>query len=266
MKNKMLLIDVALCHDCNNCLMACKDEHCGAAREGYSAPQPRHGQRWIDILPRERGDHRMIDVSFLPKPCMHCNAPPCVEAGRGAVVRRGDGVVLIDEKRARGMHELPLSCPYGAMYYDEDGENPLKCNLCAHLLDAGESAPRCVSVCPTGALEYIEVDGENVPELFARGYKPYLAEFGTHPNVLYKNLWKFESEFIGVKLTRAGDCAKDIPVRLMSGGETLAEKNTNAFGECRFDGLAPGSYELAFEDVRARAKLTKSALFEFELK
>ena len=29
MKNWKLIIDVAKCHNCNNCLMACKDEHVG---------------------------------------------------------------------------------------------------------------------------------------------------------------------------------------------------------------------------------------------
>ena len=38
MKNWNMIIDVARCHDCNNCFMACKDEHVGNDFPPYSAP------------------------------------------------------------------------------------------------------------------------------------------------------------------------------------------------------------------------------------
>ena len=50
-----LFIDVAKCHNCRNCYIACKDEHVGNAYPGYAAPQPRHGHDWIAISTRERG-------------------------------------------------------------------------------------------------------------------------------------------------------------------------------------------------------------------
>lgn len=31
-KQKYLVMDIASCHDCNDCFMACKDEHVGNAR------------------------------------------------------------------------------------------------------------------------------------------------------------------------------------------------------------------------------------------
>ena len=55
MKQRYISIDVAKCHDCNNCFMACKDEHCGNDWPGYTAAQPRHGHRWMNIERRERG-------------------------------------------------------------------------------------------------------------------------------------------------------------------------------------------------------------------
>jgi len=49
-----LIIDVERCENCNNCFLACKDEFTDNRFEGYSAPQPRHGHRWINIRKKER--------------------------------------------------------------------------------------------------------------------------------------------------------------------------------------------------------------------
>ena len=40
-----LFVDIAKCHNCRNCYVACKDEHVGNAYPGYAAPQPRHSRR-----------------------------------------------------------------------------------------------------------------------------------------------------------------------------------------------------------------------------
>jgi hypothetical protein len=73
-----MVIDVALCHDCNNCFMACKDEYVGNDFKGYSAAQPWFGQRWMNIERKERGQFPMVQVAFLPTPCQHCDDAPCV--------------------------------------------------------------------------------------------------------------------------------------------------------------------------------------------
>ena len=70
MKQHYMVIDVALCHDCNNCFMACKDEHIGNQWLPYTDEQPRHGHKWINILSTERGQFPSIDVGYLPVPRM----------------------------------------------------------------------------------------------------------------------------------------------------------------------------------------------------
>ena len=50
-----LIIDVAKCHDCNNCFLACKDEFFENDFAPFSLAQPRHGQRWMNIMRKERG-------------------------------------------------------------------------------------------------------------------------------------------------------------------------------------------------------------------
>lgn len=254
---KMMLVDASLCHDCNNCFLACRDEHCGVAREGYFAPQPRHGHRWIDILCRERGVYPMIDVSFLPVMCQQCNVPPCAEAAEGAVRIREDGIVVIDPVLARGMESLAESCPYGAIWWNEEEQLPQKCDFCAHLVDEG-GIPRCVEVCPTGALRWLELDEddeETVFALFDEGWKPYRAELGTHPNVLYRGLDSFEKQLYCGKVVVDGDCVAGLEVTLARGGETLARTVTNAFGEYRFDGLDKGSYEIIINGKPHRIEL-----------
>ena len=99
-----MVIDVALCHDCNNCFMADKDEHVGNDWPGYTASQPRHGHRWMNILRRERGQYSRNDVAYLPMPCQHCTNAPCVTAD-GAVYQREDGIVMIDPVKAKGHEE-----------------------------------------------------------------------------------------------------------------------------------------------------------------
>ena len=69
MKQWYKVIDVAKCHDCNNCFMADKDEFVGNDWPGYTHAQPRHGHRWVDILRRERGQYARNDVAYLPVPC-----------------------------------------------------------------------------------------------------------------------------------------------------------------------------------------------------
>ena len=57
MKKPHLIVDVALCQGCNNCFLACKDEHVGNDWPGYSRPQSSLGERWIQIPCHERGQY-----------------------------------------------------------------------------------------------------------------------------------------------------------------------------------------------------------------
>jgi Fe-S-cluster-containing dehydrogenase component len=59
-----LIIDVAECTNCNLCTLAAMDEYVGNEFPGYSAPMPKHGHKWINILQKERGQVPMIDVAY----------------------------------------------------------------------------------------------------------------------------------------------------------------------------------------------------------
>ena len=255
MKQRYMVIDVAKCHDCNNCFMACKDEHVANDWPGYTAAQPRHGHQWMNIERRERGQYPRIDVAYLPMPCQHCENAPCIEAGNGAVTRREDGIVLIDMDKSKGNEALAKACPYGAIYWNEEAGAPQKCTLCAHLLDDTEwtpGIPRCAHNCPTGALQFYTLQPADMDAMIAsEGLSAYRAELGTKPHVLYKNLYKYDKNFITAGILVDGECFENATATLTSGGKVVAEQNTNFFGEFKFDGLDDGAYTL---DIDAAGK------------
>lgn len=240
-----LIIDVALCHNCNNCFIACKDEHVGNDYPGYAAPQPLHGHAWIRIEQTERGTAPMVDAAFLPTMCNQCADPPCTEVGDGAVYQREDGIVIIDPEKARGKREIVASCPYGAIWWNEEQQLPQKWIFDAHLLDRGWSEPRCAQVCPTGAITALKSSDDDMAQ---RAREEHLAdlspEFNTRPRVHYKNLHRFTHHFIGgnvlTQIDGTTDCLAGAAVQLLRDGASLGEATTDAFGEFKIDGLEGG--------------------------
>lgn len=246
MKKWHMIIDVEKCEDCNNCLMACKDEHVDNEWPGYTQAQPRHGQRWMNVLRTERGQYPLIDVAYRPTPCMHCDDAPCIKASQGAITKRADGIVLIDQKKAKGQKNLSKSCPYGAIWWNEEQEVPQKCTFCAHLIDQGWKQPRCVQVCPTGALqvEYLE-ESELSQTVAKEGLEVLNPEYKAKPSVYYKNMYRFTKCFIAgsVALENKGvmDCAEGATIKLFQGKDMIAESVSDNFGDFKFDGLAENS-------------------------
>ena len=252
MKKWSFVIDVAKCEDCNNCFLACKDEHVDNSWPGYSLPQPIHGHRWINIMRKERGQYPLIDVAYRPTPCMHCDQAPCIQAKDGAVYRREDGIVMIDYSKAAGRRELVKACPYGAIWWNEEVNAPQKCTFCAHLLDQGWEKPRCAQACPTGALQAVRLDDDNLREMIAADELEQLhPDYGTSPRVFYKNLHRFETCFLGGSAAYENqgviDCADGADVTLYQGAKAISTIQTNRFGDFKFDGLPENSGEYRLE-------------------
>jgi Fe-S-cluster-containing dehydrogenase component len=238
-----MVIDVAKCEDCNNCFLACKDEHVDNNWIGYTLSQPLHGHRWINIMRKERGAYPMIDVAYCPTPCMHCDDAPCIkEASDNEVYKRDDGIVIIDPEKAKGHKELVKACPYGAIFWNEDKNSPQKCTFCAHLLDEGWKKPRCVQSCPTDALEVIYTeDDEMAARVKDEGLEVLLPEKNTRPRIYYRNLYRFQKCFIGgsVSFKKDGisECAEGSKVTLIKGAETINTVTSDSYGDFKFDNL-----------------------------
>lgn len=249
-----LIVDIAKCHDCNNCFLACKDEYFENDFPPYSSAQPRMGQRWIDILRKERGQFPNVDVSYLPLPCMHCDDADCIKfAESEAVYKRDDGIVIIDPLKAKGQKALVESCPHGVIWWNEELDLPQKCTFCAHLLDEGWDMPRCVQACPTGAMEFLHIEDEQMQRMIESDKLDILhPEYGLEPRVYYKNLYRFTKCLItgSVALKDVDECAEGAKVFLKNGsGKVIDTTETNNFGNFKIDNLKEnsGKYSLEIE-------------------
>jgi Fe-S-cluster-containing dehydrogenase component len=107
-----LIVDVARCENCNNCVLAAKDELVGNEFHGYSAPHPSQGPGVFRIRRRVHGSTPMVDAAYLPVMCNPCDDAPCIKASAdGAIRKRDDGIVIIDPVKAKGRRELVLRRP-----------------------------------------------------------------------------------------------------------------------------------------------------------
>ncbi len=268
MKKWSLIIDVALCHDCNDCFLADKDEFVGNDFPGYSIAQPWTGHRWMNIDRKERGQYPIVRVAYLPRPCMHCADAACLSAApEGAVYRREDGLVIIDPDRAKGHPEIVDACPYGSVYWNEEAQVAQKCTGCAHLIDAGWTETRCSQICPTGAIRLVLATDEEVAALEAsEGLEAYRAELGTRPRVLYKNLQRWNKVFVAanVAYTDTDECAEGARVTVTWSGGKARETLTDNYGEFLVDGLEAGvEYDVSltaagYEPYAAKVRLERS--------
>jgi Fe-S-cluster-containing dehydrogenase component len=235
-----LVVDITKCNGCYNCFIACKDEYCGNDHPPYSAAQPMTGHSWMRIVEKERGRYPKVKVAYTAVPCMHCEKPPCVDAGggSGAVYKRSDGVVLIDPAKAAGREEIVAGCPYRVIYWNEESQTPQKCTFCAHLLDQGWKEPRCVEACPTRALVFGDTDdpASEISQLLEATETEVLRpEYGLGERVRYIGLPK---RFVAgsVVLGDTDECAIGARVALEGPGATQTV-STDCFGDFEFEDL-----------------------------
>ena len=260
MKKWNMIIDVAECTNCNLCTLAIMDEYVGNDWPSYSAPMPRHGHRWINILQKERGQTPMVDAAYVPTMCNHCDDAPCVAKGGGAVRKRDDGIVLIDPVKAKGRQDLVDACPYGHIWWNEELKVPQAWPFDAHLLDQGWNQTRGQLSCPTGAMRAIKIEDADMERL-ARddGLEVMNPERGTKPRVYYKNLWRYSKCFVGGTISAEAngvvDCVAGAGVRLLKGGVSIAETTSDSYGDFKFDRLDDGSGRYVVEiSAPGRAK------------
>jgi len=242
MKKWHLIIDVARCHDCNDCFLADRDEFVGNEFPPTAVSQPNHGHRWMNIKRKERGQYPIVQVAYLPMPCMHCEEAPCLTAD-GAVYRRDDGLVIIDPEKAAGRKEIAVSCPYNAIYWNEETQLAQKCTGCAHLLDDGWTETRCSQVCPTDAIKLeLAEDDEVAKRVEEEGLERYRDSLGTKPRVYYKNLYRWEKAFVSASLVfkDTDECAEGAKATVELDGALAGEALSNNFGDVIVDGLDPG--------------------------
>lgn len=206
-----MVIDLQKCVGCHACSIACMAEN-------VLPP----GVIYRRVLDQETGSFPNVKKQYVPRPCMHCDNPPCVPVCPvQATAKRADKVVDIDYNKCIGCGRCVTACPYGARSLDrgrfytagtpqimayekrasheyqkkwarQGGENaPVgrarKCHFCLHRTAEG-LLPGCVATCVGRATYFGDLSNPNslVAQLLKkRKYLRLLEQKGTNPRVYY---------------------------------------------------------------------------------
>jgi len=244
MTSYVALIDVTKCIDCRSCTIQCKDEFALNDFPGYSAAMPFRGQKWMTHQIVERGKFPKVKFNSITVPCQHCDNAPCMSnATNGAVIKRPDGIVLIDPVLGKGQSQLVDACPYGVLYYSTDTLIPQKCTLCAHRLDSGRT-PRCMQACPSGAIQIGDYNALK-PTIDSSGAQPLHPEYGTKPRIYYIGL---PQTFIAGAVidSSSGGCISGATVTATDSSGNKFTTTSGVIGDFFVDGLvANTTYQIS---------------------
>jgi len=211
-----MVIDTRKCVGCSACTVACKAEN----------KEP-PGVVYRPVVVGVHGDYPNESATFLPRPCMQCDDPPCVKVCPvDATFKRPDGIIAINYDVCMGCRYCISACPYQARTFDwglnyTDGTpkieyydtwtsfeygvdtwdrpvdsrkspkfNAHKCHFCLHRLESG-MLPECVTTCIGRATYFGDLNDPNslVSKLISeQGVSRLKEELGTEPNVYYIGL------------------------------------------------------------------------------
>jgi Fe-S-cluster-containing dehydrogenase component len=256
-----LIVNVGRCENCYNCVIAEQDEHVGNDYPGYAAPGALSSEAPIRILRRVQGAAPLVETTYLPVLCNHCDDAPCMRVAGEAIKKRPDGIVIIDPVKAKGRKDIVRACPYKAIVWNDEQQVPQTWIFDAHLLDAGWTHPRCQQSCPTGVFEAIKLDDKAMQEKVQQeGLRTLLPKLNAKPRVYYRGLERWEKCFISgsvsVSVNGIVDCVVGAEVALFQGDKQVAVTQSDDFGDFRFGGLDEdsGVYRVEVGHAQGRAQ------------
>ncbi len=204
-----MVIDLRKCVGCQACTVACITEN--------KLPP---GVVYRPVTTEEKGTYPNVARNFLPRPCMQCEKPPCVNVCPvNATYKRADGIVVIDYDRCIGCRYCLTACPYSARTFDggrfysegsdkqpyetvpsyeykaawkrDGGQHPIgnarKCHFCIHRIEEGQ-LPACTLSCMGRATFFGDLNDQTslVAQLVGAPNTMILKEdMGTEPKVCY---------------------------------------------------------------------------------
>jgi Fe-S-cluster-containing dehydrogenase component len=162
MKKYALVIDHESCWGCRTCEIACKQEM-----------NVMHGVKLISVSDDGfTSTDAQLDFVFQVNVCRHCDDLPCVEScPEEAILKREDGIVVMDYDKCTGCRSCIEACPYEAIAFDTENSVAQKCNLCHHRVDKG-LIPACAdNVCLAHCIYF--GDPTEIDEIIAEKRRQY---------------------------------------------------------------------------------------------
>lgn len=139
--------DADNCIGCHTCQVACKDTNRLKVGENYRSVSTYCGGSGWDLF--------LYHTSIS---CNHCDEPACAAVcPNGAIVKREDGLVVVDKAACKGCGTCVPACPYGSIVMIADEGFVDKCDGCMTLREQGE-LPACVASCPQRVLEFGDIE------------------------------------------------------------------------------------------------------------
>ena len=144
---KVIGVHLDRCTACKTCEL-----YCAAERGSNSKTLLQAAQEFPVPKSRVRVEGR--GNASLPLQCRQCLDAPCLDACLSGALERDPEthMVVIREDRCIACWTCTIFCPYGVIYPWPDRKMALKCDRCNYM-----EYPVCVDVCPTKALELVEI-------------------------------------------------------------------------------------------------------------
>ncbi len=216
-----MVIDLDKCTGCQACVIACKAEN-NIPFVGQKEAEMGRDISWMEIVTEIHGEYPDVKTRFIPRPCQHCDNPPCTKVCPVyATYRNPEGIIAQVYARCIGCRFCMAACPYTAKYFNwrhyqlpeilrrynpDVSVRPKgvveKCTFCHHRLikardqagiegrelEPNEYVPACVENCPSLAMYFGDLH-DPLSEVARLAESPrvfrLMEELGTKPKVIY---------------------------------------------------------------------------------
>lgn len=217
-----MVIDLNKCTGCGECATACKVEN-NVAIVGQEESDNGRTMLWMDMLTLYEGEYPDVKVRYIPRPCFHCDNPPCIKVCPvRATYKNEEGIVAQIFPQCIGCRYCMAACPYTVKSFNwyrptwpvemAPALNPdvsvrpdgvvEKCTFCIHRLQnakeqaavekrelrEGDYVPACVESCPTKAISFGDLDNkESKVAALTKSPRAFRLQedLGTEPKVFY---------------------------------------------------------------------------------